>query len=247
MGVQATSDADINAGAAAFESEEATSSKETNGRRKKQQSLRASSADHAEMEVFEQEVEDYVDTSITVNFRRRMYLLLDESDSGPCAWTISMVILALITASSFSFVMESHPYVMCKYAKGKAAECTNYGDSTSRVACEAGNNTFAPPVAAVGMYEDCHAALTLEACEGNAQWYEMEAAQSVGAACQWQMRGSAGKCEFVGLQTEECTQWISPFELFEPSDGFTTGEPNYARELRRTFRMSVRAVHHCHA
>ena len=192
------------------------------------------------------------------SFRQAMYLFLDEpgSTAGATAW--SMLILLLICASSFSFVFETHPYFECTYSSAVASECSGGGDPTSEEACTRGqsqvqrvdaatgaivsglvNNTYTPGQEEIGLYAQCLAhSNSSEYCLGTLEWYENEPKEGIGAGASCTWNAAVNQCEFIGLDTEDCTQWEHPFSVPVPPLARMVATPSDAKQWRRKFRSA---------
>lgn len=175
---------------------------------------------------------------------------MDEPESSRPALVVSLVILTLICASSFSFLFDTHPYVRCTFSTAQPATCgadgTMFGDPTSQTTCTMSlgydvatqsfvNGTFEPAVAAEGMWADCAKATTREVCEGEVKFPGFDADGAAGPACLWAPSRTGGmECTFQpeNENVEECSQWVSPFRYSN-----VAGDVQTAADLRYLFRF----------
>jgi hypothetical protein len=204
------------------------------------------------LEMLEKEARSVGFTNNSENVFQTIFLLLEEPESSKPAMVISLIIMSLIAASSFSFIMETHPFVRCTYSVEHVASCGSdgilFGDSSSKENCEASeyldpisktilNGQFTPGIPAVGMYDACASGTTKKACEGSSDIRGFDPEYENGEvryACRWQ----DDTCIFAPAtgEVEECTQWTSPFYTDEKGQP-VPGTVELAEQWRYWFRM----------
>lgn len=204
------------------------------------------------LEMLEKEARAVGFTHNSENVFQSIFLLLEEPESSKFAAFISLVIMSLIAASSFSFIMETHPFVRCTYSVEKVAACgrdgIEFGDTSSKAACEASSyydsitkttltGQFTEAVPAIGMYDACASATSEELCLGSSdiRGFDPEYADgTIRYACRWQQN----VCVFAPAtgDVEECTQWVSPFYTDERGKP-VPGTVELAEQWRYWFRV----------